>query len=219
MKTQNYSNHSRLVAGSHGLTFFAILAFWIGSFVNLADAEGPALYSASLLSVAGFIFVCFFVFVRMFALKAQDRAIRAEENLRHFVLTGKLLPASLRIGQKFKVTKDLSANDLVVAQTPAEQYQEYRVQSGDSVTAIAVRFGMSVKDLKAINNLRSSQIKIGQRLKVVAQPVVQRYKVKSGDNLSAIAAEYNTSVKALLELNDLSSAAIWVGQVLKVPTK
>ena len=99
MKTQDYSNHSRLVAGWHGLTFFAILAFWIGSFVNLADAEGPALYSASLLSVAGFIFVCFFVFVRMFALKAQDRAIRAEENLIHFVLTGKLLPASLRIGQ------------------------------------------------------------------------------------------------------------------------
>ena len=99
MKTQNYSNHSRLVAGWHGLTFLAILAFWIGSFVNLANAEGPALYSASLLSVAGFIFVCFFVFVRMFALKAQDRAIRAEENLRHFALTGKLLPASLRIGQ------------------------------------------------------------------------------------------------------------------------
>ncbi len=99
MKTQNYSNHSRLVAGWHGVTFFAILAFWIGSFVNLANAEGPALYSASLLSVAGFIFVCFFVFVRMFALKAQDRAIRAEENLRHFALTGKLLPASLGIGQ------------------------------------------------------------------------------------------------------------------------
>jgi apolipoprotein N-acyltransferase len=99
MKTQNYSNHSRLVAGWHGLTFFAILAFWIGSFVNLANAEGPALYSASLLSVAGFIFVCFFVFVRMFALKAQDRAIRAEENLRHFALTGKLLPSGLGIGQ------------------------------------------------------------------------------------------------------------------------
>jgi hypothetical protein len=99
MKTQNYSNHSRLVAGWHGVTFFAILAFWIGSFVNLAQAEGAAVYSASLLSVAGFIFLCFFLFVRMFALKAQDRAIRAEENLRHFVLSGKLLPGSLRIGQ------------------------------------------------------------------------------------------------------------------------
>ncbi|MFM2015048.1 MAG: hypothetical protein RIQ51_538 [Bacteroidota bacterium] len=32
-------------------------------------------------------------------LKAQDRAIRAEENLRHYVLTGKLLPASLTVGQ------------------------------------------------------------------------------------------------------------------------
>lgn len=99
MKTQNFSNHSRLVAGWHGLTFFAILAFWIGSFVNLAHAEGAAAYSGSLLSVAGFIFLCFFAFVRIFALKAQDRAIRAEENLRHFVLSGKLLPASLRIGQ------------------------------------------------------------------------------------------------------------------------
>ena len=99
MKTQNFSNHSRLVAGWHGLTFFAILAFWIGSFVNLAHAEGAGFYSASLLNLAGFIFLCLFAFVRIFALKAQDRAIRAEENLRHFVLTGKLLPASLRIGQ------------------------------------------------------------------------------------------------------------------------
>ena len=99
MKTQNYSNHSRLVAGWHGLTFFTMLAFWIGSFVNLAHAAGTELYSASLLCVAGFIFLCLFAFVRIFALKAQDRAIRAEENLRHFSLTGKLLPASLRIGQ------------------------------------------------------------------------------------------------------------------------
>ena len=99
MNTQNYSNHSRLVAGWHGTTFFGILAFWIGSFVNLAHADGAGFYSASLLNLAGFIFLCLFAFVRIFALKAQDRAIRAEENLRHFVLTGKLLPASLRIGQ------------------------------------------------------------------------------------------------------------------------
>jgi apolipoprotein N-acyltransferase len=121
MKTQNYSNHSRLVAGWHGLTFFAILSFWIGSFVNLANAEGPALYSASLLSVAGFIFVCFFVFVRMFALKAQDRAIRAEENLRHFALTGKLLPSSLGIGQivalRFAADEEFAA---VAAKAAAE---------------------------------------------------------------------------------------------------
>jgi hypothetical protein len=38
-------------------------------------------------------------FARAFALKAQDRAIRAEENLRHFVMTGKLLPGDLKMGQ------------------------------------------------------------------------------------------------------------------------
>jgi hypothetical protein len=38
-------------------------------------------------------------YLRSFALKAQDRAIRAEENLRHFVLTGKLLPSQLRMSQ------------------------------------------------------------------------------------------------------------------------
>jgi hypothetical protein len=39
------------------------------------------------------------LFSRMFSLKAQDRAIRAEENLRHYVLTGKLLDPRLSVGQ------------------------------------------------------------------------------------------------------------------------
>jgi hypothetical protein len=40
-----------------------------------------------------------FVFARTFALKAQDRAIRAEENLRHFAMTGKLLDPRLSVKQ------------------------------------------------------------------------------------------------------------------------
>ena len=54
---------------------------------------------ASLLVLAAIIFVLVAWFTRTFALKAQDRAIRAEEQLRHYVLTGKLLPASLSVGQ------------------------------------------------------------------------------------------------------------------------
>ena len=57
------------------------------------------MYSASLICVIAVICGFFFAYIRIFALKAQDRAIRAEENLRHFALTGKLLPAQLRIGQ------------------------------------------------------------------------------------------------------------------------
>ena len=38
-------------------------------------------------------------YIRSFPLKAQDRAIRAEENLRHFALTGKLLDKRLQMRQ------------------------------------------------------------------------------------------------------------------------
>ena len=99
MKEQNFKNHSRLVAGWHGLTFVAILALLIGSIVNLCTSAHENLYSASLIVLIAVLFVLFFIYARLFALKAQDRAIRAEENLRHFALTGKLLPASLKIGQ------------------------------------------------------------------------------------------------------------------------
>ena len=99
MAEQNFKNHSRLVAGWHGLTFVAILALLIGSIVNLCTSAHENLYSASLIVLIAVLFVLFFIYARLFALKAQDRAIRAEENLRHFALTGKLLPASLKIGQ------------------------------------------------------------------------------------------------------------------------
>ena len=97
---QNYQNHARLVKGYHGVLFILLLAGLIGSIVNLTysfDTEN--LYSASLvvlLFIIGFIITAF---VRLFPLKAQDRAIRAEENLRHFVITGKILPANLKVPQ------------------------------------------------------------------------------------------------------------------------
>jgi hypothetical protein len=95
MKEQNFKNHSQLVFGWHGLTFFAILAVLIGSFINLNSSAPENKYSASLICVIALICCFFFAYVRIFALKAQDRAIRAEENLRHFALTGKLLPAQI----------------------------------------------------------------------------------------------------------------------------
>lgn len=99
MKTQNFGNHSRLVAGWHGLTFFAILALLVGSIVNLVHSASENLYSASLICLVAIILGFFFAYARIFALKAQDRAIRAEENLRYFAMTGKLLPHELGIGQ------------------------------------------------------------------------------------------------------------------------
>ncbi len=97
---QNFKNHARMVPGYHYvLTAFLSLGF-IGSIKNLSQSAGTeAFYSASLITL---LFVSAFLiaaFTRLFALKAQDRAICAEENLRHFILTGKALPAELSVRQ------------------------------------------------------------------------------------------------------------------------
>jgi len=87
MKQQNYKNHSKYVIGYHVVTFLAILAFLGGAIRNVWKSSEDNLYSASLLVFLAFILLFMFFFIRSFALKAQDRAIRAEEKLRYFVLT------------------------------------------------------------------------------------------------------------------------------------
>jgi hypothetical protein len=99
MQTQNYSNHARLHKPFHFLFIPLGLAGLIGSIINLTKANEVTCYSASLLVLA-FVLILFFALVaRKYALVAQDRAIRAEENFRHFILTGKPLDSQLRIGQ------------------------------------------------------------------------------------------------------------------------
>ena len=101
MTTQNYANHRRYVPMFHIVLFGLLVLTFIGSLVNLYESLGDhqRQYSASLIVVLIFCVLLLFFFCRIFALKAQDRAIRAEENLRHFVLTGKLLDPRLTIRQ------------------------------------------------------------------------------------------------------------------------
>ena len=99
MKEQNYSNHSKFVMGYHLVTFFALLIFIIGSIRGLINSTEDNLYSASLLVLLGIILLAMFFYIRSFALKAQDRAIRAEEKLRYFIITGKALSSNITTRQ------------------------------------------------------------------------------------------------------------------------
>jgi hypothetical protein len=71
----------------------------IGSIVNLVNCQPENCYSASLLVLVFFLLLVIGSMVRTYALKAQDRAIRAEENLRHFILTAKPFDSRLNIRQ------------------------------------------------------------------------------------------------------------------------
>jgi len=100
-----------------------LLLTLIGSIVNLAKSCGDhsRLYSASLIVVLDIAMLMLWVFCRIFALKAQDRAIRAEENLRHFALTGKLLDPRLTIRQVIALRFAPDAEFVLLAKKAAEE--------------------------------------------------------------------------------------------------
>jgi len=85
----------------HGVLSLLILVTFIGSVINLFQSLGDhsRLYNAALITAITIALMIMFWYIRTFPLKAQDRAIRAEENLRHYVLTGKLLDPRLSIRQ------------------------------------------------------------------------------------------------------------------------
>lgn len=98
---QNFQNHAQLVTGFHKVLFPVLVLTLIGSCVNLYGSldDHSRLYNAALILVLVICSIAIFFYCRIFALKAQDRAIRAEENLRHFVMTGSLLDSRLNVRQ------------------------------------------------------------------------------------------------------------------------
>lgn len=97
MQQQTYNNHRKMDPLYHyGLSLLTLLIL-IGSVWYLA-ASGSGLQGWLFLGIA-LSLVIVFIKVRGYALKAQDRAIRAEENLRHFILAGKPHDSRLTINQ------------------------------------------------------------------------------------------------------------------------
>ncbi len=117
---------------------------------------------------------------------------------------------------------------------------EYTVTSGDSISALAVRFNVRKADILALNpELRKdpNALKIGQKVKFpagtdvtvkakprkaaapAAAPAAKgaTYTVKAGDVLGGIAIRHGVKVADIKKANNLKSDAIWVGQKLTIP--
>jgi len=100
MEPQNFANHRRFVKGFHFLLSTLIFVGLIVAIVNVVRHVGFHGLLSCLLILLIFICLAFmFWYMRQFPIKAQDRAIRAEESLRYFILTGKPISRALTIGQ------------------------------------------------------------------------------------------------------------------------
>ena len=102
--------------------------------------------------------------------------------------------------------------------------KQYKVLSGDTLYGISNQFGVSVSDLKKVNNLTSNTIKVGQILKVPVESGSNpdnsfSYTVKKGDTLYSIAKKYDTTVSDIVNLNNLANNNLSINQVLLIPEK
>ncbi len=101
MTEQNLKNHTRMVPLFHYAAFSLVLFALIVTSIQLFKAVGATsgrINAAAMLALVLSVILALW-FARSFALKAQDRAIRAEENFRHYILTGKPFDSNLRMGQ------------------------------------------------------------------------------------------------------------------------
>ncbi len=101
-----------------------------------------------------------------------------------------------------------------------DNYSEYIVQKGDSLWAISRKYNISVKELIDLNNLTTTNLKVGD---VLIVPIIlngeEIYTVKKSDTLWSIAKDKNISVAQIKEANNLTSNLLSIGQQLIIPTK
>jgi hypothetical protein len=123
MAEQSYKKHAKYVPMFHGVLFGLIVITVLGALVNLYRrfGDGYGRVTLVLLVIIAFAMLLQFFFSRNFATKVQDRAIRAEENLRHFALTGKLLDSRLSIKQIIALRFAPDAEFVELARKAADQ--------------------------------------------------------------------------------------------------
>ena len=97
-------------------------------------------------------------------------------------------------------------------------FQTYKVRSGDTISGIAKKFGLTnISTLISVNDIGNvRQLAAGQKLKIPSIDGII-YTVKKGDSLSSLTGKYKISLEQLLDVNELTSETLTAGQQLFLP--
>ena len=127
---------------------------------------------------------------------------------------------------ELKKVNNLTSNQLSIGQILKIPVKEinlgetdlYQVKKGDTLYGIANKYGITLKELKAINNLTTDTLAIGQLLNVPSGlSLGSSYVVNSGDTLYSIAKKFGISVSKIKEVNKLDGNMLAIGQKLVIP--
>jgi LysM repeat protein len=101
-----------------------------------------------------------------------------------------------------------------------DENQIHIVEKGNTLYYISQKYNTTVEELQRLNNLKGTEVSIGQKIKVSAQQEVAQksinHTVEQGETLYSISRKYNTTVQSLQQLNGLSDNTISIGQTLLI---
>ena len=136
----------------------------------------------------------------------------------------------VRIGMKLIIPDSQIPMRVVRVSPNLNDISNYVVKKGDTLSIIASKYRVSIKDLKSANNLKSNEVEIGMKLIIPDSQIPMRvvrvspnlndinnYVVKKGDTLSMIASKYRVSVRELKSVNDMRDDKVKVGMRLIIP--
>ena len=146
--------------------------------------------------------------------------------MKSIVTANRLRSDRLRVGQRLVLTVPNVPRQAIASMQRSESSQHviHRVRSGETLSTIASRYGVSIAQLKMTNRIRTNLIRPGQRLRIPfggadAVSDTKIYTVKAGDTLSTIASRYGVSVVRLKRANRLSGDSLRIGDRLEIPTQ
>ncbi len=108
-----------------------------------------------------------------------------------------------------------------ISEKPRDQIITYQVQSGDTLSTIAQKFGVSIDSIKWANDRKSDSLKVGQDVKIPPVTGIV-HKVREGETVYSVAKKYKTEAQKIVnfpfnDFADLDTFALNVGQTLIVP--
>ncbi len=161
-----------------------------------------------------------------YVVKAGD--ILGEIALKHNTTINKLRLLNGLSSSKITIGQELMIFSHKAAEEETQIPPEYRVKRGDTLSAIAERFGVNSSTLIKDNKINNANlVKTGKILVIPAKynprsiAELLTYTVKAGDTLSTIAEKFDVQLGNLKEINPLiaSSNTLFTGQTLTIPTK
>lgn len=124
-------------------------------------------------------------------------------------------------GKASKNKLSVPATDKSGGQSESKSTSTYTINSGDTLSGIAQKFGTTVSAIQSENNiLNSNRINAGDTIRIPGRGPSTNYTAQSGDTLSHIAQRHGVTVSALQNANNIGNKdVIYAGQTLTIPGK